>query len=524
MGPNGLVDEGRVRPSPTGVRAGNIRICNFAKTFGPRTVLDSVSFDLPIGQVVGLLGQNGSGKSTLIKLLSGYHQPDRAADAHVEVDGHRHELPLAAGGGPRVAAVHQDLALVPDISVTENLLIGDLGRYGLGRVSWPALHATAARRLAAVGAGDIDPRALVGDLRPVQRALVALARAVSTLGEGGILILDEVTAFLPADGVQEFFALIRTLCQRDIAVLFVSHRMEEIRAICQRVVVLHNGRLVADSPLAETTEDRLIEQIVGQSLDWLYPDKAPTATVTAVRARDVTGPGLQPTSFEAAAGEIVGLTGLKGMGHDRLAYVLYGEGPGRGGSLEVEGTVLDLARVSPRQAMAAGVRLVPSERLKNGAVGHASVRENITLPIVGTFVRRGRLRRQAEHAWAVQTILSYGVSPPDPDHAYGALSGGNQQKVLIARWLETRPRLLLLDEPTQGVDVGARREIFTRIVEAAGQGVTVLYCSTETQDLAELCHRVLVFRDGSIAAELTGAEVTEANISRTSWSSGGTPA
>jgi ribose transport system ATP-binding protein len=506
-----------------------MRVEHLTKSFGSRTVLDDVSFDIPAGAVVGLLGQNGSGKSTLIKMLTGFHDPDPGSGAAIVVGGHRLDLPLhriSLPGGPlhheadgfRIAAVHQDLALLPSASVTENLLIDRLGPRSLGRLSWSAVHRQARQILDRVGAAGIDPRSEVADLKPVQRAMVAIARAIDELtSDRGLLILDEVTAFLTQDGIDQLFDLIRTVAARGIGVLIVSHRMEEIWRICDQAVVLRGGRLIRAVDIDETTEDELIGDIVGQRLEWLYPRKHAHSQEVRISFRGVRSAPVREFSLDARAGEIIGLTGLRGMGHERLVYALYGDADRCQGELRMNGTRIDLAGLRPGPAYQLGLRLVPSERLLNGAVGEATVRENASLPLVNQFVRRGVLSPRRERSWAMDLVRNYGVSPEDTEINYGRLSGGNQQKVLMARWLETEPSVLLLDEPTQGVDVGARRDIFQRIVAAAEAGTTVLYTTSETQDLAELCHRVLVFRDGLVAGELTGDDVTEEAISRMCW-------
>ncbi len=507
-----------------------IRVEHLTKSFGSRTVLDDVSFDIPAGQVVGLLGQNGSGKSTLIKILTGFHEPDHGSGGAIVVGEHRRPLPLHheplnhGAGDFRIAAVHQDLGLLPSASVTENLLIDRLGPRSLGRLSWPSVHRHAQQLLDRVGAAGINPRTEVAELKPVQRAMVAIARAFDELngnangpGDRGLLILDEVTAFLTQDGIDQLFDLVRTVAARGIGVLIVSHRMEEIGRICDQAVVLRGGRLVRAVDIAETTEDELIGDIVGQRLDWLYPQKHAHGNEVRIRFRGVRSAPVRDFSLEARAGEIIGLTGLRGMGHERLVYALYGDAPHCLGELRIDGKLVDLRALRPGAAYQLGLRLVPSERLLNGAVSEATVRENASLPLVSQFVRRGVLSLRRERAWAGDLVRDYDVTPADTEINYGRLSGGNQQKVLMARWLETAPSVLLLDEPTQGVDVGARRDIFQRIVAAAQAGTTVLYTTSETKDLAELCHRVLVFRDGLVAGELTGADVTEDAISRMCW-------
>ncbi|MBO0728386.1 MAG: sugar ABC transporter ATP-binding protein [Acidimicrobiaceae bacterium] len=498
-----------------------VRLEHLSKSFGSRTVLRDAGFEMPPGKVVALLGQNGSGKSTLIKLLAGYHEPDEGTDAAVVIGEERASLPLRDGADFRFAFVHQDLALLPTASVAENLLIDRLGARALGRLSWRKVRARAQSMLDRVGATDISPSDVTGRLQPVERAMVAIARAMDELIGGGLLILDEVTAFLTQDGIDQLFELIRQVAQRGIGVLFVSHRLEEIWRICDRAVVLRNGEVVKDVDLAETCLDDLVSAIVGEQLDWLYPEKHAPGEERRVRFREVQAGRVRSFSLEANAGEIIGLTGLRGMGHERIIYALYGEAPERRGTVEINGGVeVALGSLKPSQAFRMGMRLVPSDRLENGAVGGATVRENASLPLLDQFVRRLVLRRTDEREWATNLIESYGVSPADCEAIYSSLSGGNQQKVLVARWLETRPTVLLLDEPAQGVDIGSRRDIFARIVDAAKRGITVLYSSSEVQDLAELCHRVLVFRDGAVVGQLSGSDVTEGAISRMCWAGG----
>jgi ribose transport system ATP-binding protein len=496
-----------------------VRLEHLTKSFAGRTVLHDVEFDIPGGQVVALLGQNGSGKSTLIKLLAGYHDPDPNSGAAVVIGENRIPLPVHQSAQDfRFAVVHQDLALLPGASVAENLLIDRLGTRSTSRLSWRKVRARAQAMLDLVGARDIDPKALISEIRPVQRAMVAIARAMDELTNGGLLILDEITAFLTADGIDQLFDLIREVAARGIGVLFVSHRLEEIWRICDRAVVLRNGELVVDVNLEDTSVDELVSKIVGQKLEWLYPDKHQASDEVRIRFKDVQSGPVRSFSLDAKVGEIIGLTGLRGMGHERVIYSLYGETPGCRGSVAVrDNQPVPLGSMSARHAYGLGIRLVPSERLLNGAVGGATVRENASLPSLEQFMRFGLMSHRAERTWASALVHNYGVSPADPEALYSSLSGGNQQKVLVARWLETNPEVLLLDEPTQGVDIGARRDIFARIVDAAKAGVTVLYSSTETQDLAELCHRVLVFRDGVVAGVLQGAEVTEEAISRMCW-------
>ncbi len=306
----------------------------------------------------------------------------------------------------------------------ENLLIDRFGRGSVGRLSWPAVHERARAMLDRVGATAISGSTLVSALKPMQRAMVAIARAIDDLSGAGLLILDEVTAFLTQDGIDQLFELIRSVAARGIGVLFVSHRMEEIWRICDRAVVLRNGELISDGELSETDVEDLVTKIVGQRLDWLYPEKHPATTQTRIRFRDVATGAFRGFNLEAKAGEIIGLTGLRGMGYERVVYALYGESPGCAGSIEIDDRVVALGSLVPQKAYQLGLRLVPSERLLNGAVGGATVRENASLPLLGQFMRGGFLSRKSESEWARELVLNYAVSPADPEAFYSRLSKG----------------------------------------------------------------------------------------------------
>jgi ribose transport system ATP-binding protein len=504
-------------PFGTVRKGATIEIENLSKSFGPRKVLDNLNISIAAGTVHGLLGANGSGKSTAIKILAGYHDPD-GAEAVFTVQGERHPLPLTHAQRREIglAFVHQDLGLAAETSVAENLFIDELGVRPLVRIRWCQLYARASDLLARVGAAHIDPRRKISELFPVDRAIVAIARALSKLQPGGLLVLDEVTTFLPRDSVDLLFDLVRQVCASGMSVLFVSHRLEEVRVLCTSATVLRGGITVAHREIAATTDSQLVTDIVGDELGALYPPKRSIGDAINLEIREVRNQSLGPISLVGHAGEIIGITGLRGMGHEHLPYMLYGDTPASG-MVVVDGVELNLIGAKPRTMIEAGVRLVPGDRLRQGAVASATVQENVTLPYVKEFFLSGLLRRGAERSDTQSLLDAYGVSPADPSYTYGRLSGGNQQKVLMARWLRSTPKVLLLDEPTQGVDVGARRELFQRIVEVANKGGTVIYVSTETQDLAELCHRVVVFRDGHVAGVVEQGLVTEENILRACW-------
>ena len=519
-GPNRGVEDfrpvaeiGRVRFGDMGFSAEHL-----TKSFYGTTVLKDVSFKIGTGEIVALLGQNGSGKSTLIKVLTGFHVPDNASEASLVLDGQRHRLPLGESESAmfKIGAVHQDLGLCASASVAENLVIAPSRGRDLYPLRWGRVYSEARALLERVKVTDVAPRAIIRDLTPMQQASVAIARAIGQVENGGLLILDEVTAFLAQDAVGELCDLVKEIAASGVSVLFVSHRLEEIWRLCSRALVLRDGELVADIDLERSSNTELIDAVVGEPLEWLYPSKEETGGDVRLRVELAPDSGAGGLQFEARSGEIVGVTGLRGMGYRRLLRALYGVRR-EAGTLEIDGEVVDLSRLSPNLAYQLGVRLVPSDRMKNAAFGMGSVRENASLPVIEQFVRRGLLRRSIECDWVDGLIADYGIVPRDRDAMFGSLSGGNQQKVVVGHWLETHPRVLLLDEPVEGVDVGARRDIFERIVEVARRGVTIIFSSTEAEDLAEMCHRVLVFRDGTVAGELAGDAVNAYEINRLSW-------
>ncbi|MGO2750842.1 MAG: sugar ABC transporter ATP-binding protein [Pseudoclavibacter sp.] len=490
-----------------------LAVKNVSKTFGKRTVLRDVDLTIRAGEVHGLLGANGSGKSTLIKILAGFHRPD--AGATVTIDGQEHEFPLRAADGVALSFVHQDLALVGDATITENLR---LGRYETGfawSVSWRSERRRVAESLRRFGI-NAGPDTLAGDLRPVEQALVAILRALEELRahKGGILVLDEPTAYLPRDGVGRLFDAVREVAALGFGVLFVSHRLDEVRALTDRVSVLRDGALVSSEKTESLTERDMVSAIVGFQLDELYPQAEPRpVTEQVLDVSSLHGKVVTDVSLELRRGEIVGITGLVGMGWEEVPYLLFGaERPSRG-SIAINGSPHEAASgLTPRRALSRGLALLPADRRRDSGLASASATENLTLATLTRYFISGRLRVRAERQHAEQRMREFQVSPLAPDASLGTFSGGNQQKVLMAKWLEATPDALMLHEPTQGVDVGARKHIFRRIQRAASDGVAVLLATAEYEDLAHLCDRVLVFRHGRISAELEGAMLTQDRI------------
>jgi len=474
-----------------------LELAGVSKSFDDIRVLHDVTLAVGSGEILGLIGENGSGKSTLIKILSGYHAPDPGA--RIEIGGH----PLGGGARhPGVAFIHQDLALVASMTVLENLRIARFAT-GLGwRIRWSRERAGVRRYLEQVGL-DVHPDTRVGDLSVTEQALVAVARGLADLDSDGgqsgqrLLVLDEPTAYLPHDGVQRLFKVLRGLTAAGAAVIFVSHRLDEVRELCDRVAVLRGGELVAQVETEGTDERQLLELMLGRPVEELYPDTATPDGVPLLEVDGLGGDVLRDLSFTARPGEIIGFAGLPGSGYDEVPYLLTGARRAISGRLRLDGTDVAVSTLRPRSAIQLGMALLPADRGRSGCAPALTVRENMTLPTLPAFTRfRSVVMRRQERKAALAESERFNVVPRQPEAALRYLSGGNQQKVMLAKWMLGGPRVLALHEPTQGVDVGAKREIFAHLSDAAAAGAVVLMSTVEHEDLAHLCTRVHVFRGG----------------------------
>jgi ribose transport system ATP-binding protein len=490
-----------------------VELTGISKRFGGARALIDVDLRIEPGEVHGLLGQNGSGKSTLLKVPSGFHDPDAGS---LTVRGEPVPLPLAPGAFRSLgfAFVHQDLALVPALSVAENLIVSRLA--SRGRISWRRENAAAARLLGSYGLEGIDPRAPVARLTQMQRALVAIVRAVEELRvdghDSGLLVLDEPTAFLPRVGIERLFGLVRELVRGGGSVLFVTHDLDEVREVCDRVTVLRDGRLAGTAELAGTSVDDLVEMIIGHRLERRAPERREaTASAVALCARGVGGSIVRRVDLDVQRGEVLGITGLLGSGFEELVHVLFGAREGTG-TLEVSGTTVDVAGLRPRRAMELGMGFVPADRPLDAVIGSLSVTDNVTMTTLAAHRGALGLSRAGLRATAAEIGERHAVTPNRPELPLQALSGGNQQKAVLGKWLQIEPPVLLLDQPTQGVDVRAREQIFGAVRAAAARGTAVVCASADYEELAGLCDRVLVLARGEVVLELSGDELTKERI------------
>jgi len=504
---------GRDGSGPAGPEA-LLAIRNLSKTFGGVRALDGVDLTVASGEIHGLLGTNGSGKSTLIKVLAGVHAPDPGA--HLTLKGRDVELPLHAGEFRKLGLsfVHQNLGLIPSLSVLENLRMSAILDGVAHGIDWRAERRAARETLQRFDlAFDLDRR--VEEVSPVDRALLAIARAFEDLkggGGGGLLLLDEPTPFLPAAGVRKLFGLMRSIVADGYSAIFISHDVDEIIEITDQVTVLRDGRVAGTRSTRGAGRDEIVELILGRRIETAVAPRsaARPAHSSRLRLTDVRGGALHGVDLHVAPGEIVGLTGLIGSGYADLAEFVFGARRAEAGQMSFDGAEhIDLAHQTPRASIARGFAFVPADRPRAGGAGRLSVADNMMLPSLDQFFDKGFLRRGQLFRRARELGARFDVRPNRPDLNFDALSGGNAQKVVIARWLSRSPRLLLLDEPTQGVDVGTRQQIFDALRDEAGRGMSVIVASTDYDQLAAICERVVIFRRGRVQEVLTAPDLTK---------------
>jgi ribose transport system ATP-binding protein len=502
-----------------------LRVRRVSKSFGGVHALKSVSLEVEGGEIHGLLGENGSGKSTLIKILAGFHSPEPGGQMWVHDQPVRLPVPPGAFRALGLSFVHQDLGLIPSLTAVENLFIGELVSGWRWNLSWKHQRRRARAVFEKFGVA-IDPEQSVAEMTQVERAMLAIIRAVEdTRGPGtdarasqSLLVLDEPTVFLPRAGVDQLFNLIRNTVAHGASVLFVSHDLDEVREITDRVTVLRDGCVEGTVNTPETTPTELIEMIIGRRLVPGTSEHQPATRKVHISAT-VEAEGIFPFHLCLYRGEILGLTGLAGSGYERLPYFLFGASVVSRGSLTINGREVPLTTMTPRQAIELGMVLLPSNRQQDGSVGELTVAENVMLPVLNRYTRHFRLSWRSVLDGARQLLTRFGVRPNRPSDMYHTLSGGNQQKALLAKWLQLTPEVMLLDEPTQGVDVGAREQIFTIINESAQRGASVICASSDYEQLARLCHRVIVFARGRAVRELSGQNISKEVLTHEAYNS-----
>ena len=477
-----------------------LQLSDILKFFGAVRALNGVSFALRAGEVHALLGENGAGKSTLIKVIAGAHLPDGGTLA---IDGQTlGRLNPRAARELGIACIYQQPALFGDLSVAENIALGLESPKATRRVDWAGRRAAAEILLKRVGA-EIDPDTEVRQLSMPEQQLVEIAKA---LGAGAkILIMDEPTASLTQKEVELLLNVVRDLRAQGVGIIYISHRLDEIFAVADRVTVLRDGQSVGTHPVATMNEAALIKLMVGREVSAIYPppEGEPGAVVLSLQNLGCRASKVHAVNLEVRAGEIVGLAGLVGAGRTELARVLFGITPADAGSICLNAE--DLVIESPQQAVAHGIAYVPEDRRRHGVILEMPIASNMTMAIHERIFPGTWLRLDAEREMALNYIRDLGVKAAGPAAPGGSLSGGNQQKVALARWLATQPKLLILDEPTQGVDVGAKAEIHKIIRGLARQGLAVLMISSDLPEIMGMSDRIAVMRGGTIVEMLSGA-------------------
>lgn len=479
------------------------------KHFGATVALHGVDLDLRGGEIHGLIGENGAGKSTIVKILSGAIRPDAGS---IEVDGRQIELQDPADAQRLgIAVIHQEVRGVPALDLTRNIVLGrePAARLG-GWVDWRESKKQAKDVLARVGL-NASPDTPLEMLGLAERQLVAIAGALA--GQARLLIMDEPTSALSAPDSERLFGLMRSLASDGVTLLFISHRLQEVIAMADRVTVLRDGRHIATVSPHEITPEDLVAMVVGRELEQqmrVHRVEHMREEVPVFRAKHLTGPAVRDVSFDLWKGEIVGLAGQLGSGAVQVGELVAGVMRASAGEIQIDGeprTVRD-----PRDAVLSGIALVPEDRRQQGLVSQMSVAENFALPRFGAFVRRGLLRRALIRE-AVQVFVDrLRIRLRSPSQRVSSLSGGNQQKVVMARWLGMQPKVLVLNEPTRGIDVGAKADVYESLRSLARDGVAVLIASTDVPELVSLCDRVLVMRGGAIVSTLAHDAITERDL------------
>lgn len=507
-----------------------LELTNISKQFGATRALDAVNLTVRHGEVHALLGENGSGKSTLIKVLAGFHEPEPGGG--LTVGGSAAPLPMPPGAFHQygLSFVHQDLGLARPLTVLENL-VGSAARaeYSRFRVAWRD-EAVAARAMLGSYGVDIDPHTIVNELPPVGQALVAIARAAEELRDyrdrsgasTSVLVLDEPTVFLPEEELEFLFDLIRQIVASGSSVIFISHDLSAVRTIADRVTVLRDGRVVADAAMPDVSDDEIVEFIVGPAksrelhehggsfhVDRRADRRVDSDVAPKLRVSGLSGDRLRSLELDVGPGEIVGIAGLLGSGAEEVPYLLFGASRAAAGTVEIEGRRVDLAKHQPAAAVGMGISFIPADRNRDGIAREIEIDRNMMSLVLKRFTSGGRLRNRRLRSTADARAEDFDLRPRRTGLPVGALSGGNAQKVVLAKWLETDPDVLLLHEPTQGVDVAARAQIYRKIIGATeARDMAVVWVSSDFEELATTCDRVVVINNGQVTSQLIGSDIT----------------
>jgi rhamnose transport system ATP-binding protein len=483
-----------------------LRLNNISKSFAGVHALQGVQLELKSGEVHAILGENGAGKSTLVKVITGVHQPDSGeiylnGECIQFTDAHQSRQ---AG----IAAIYQELSLFPDLNVAENIFIGRQPVNAGSQIQWRKLYQEANRLLESLGV-HLDLRQKARNLSIAQQQMVEIARAFSI--NARILIMDEPTSSLTLNEVADLFQLVRRLRTEGTAIIFISHRLEELFELADRVTVLRDGSYVGTRLVKEVTPDILIRMMVGRTISNLFPKQDVQAGKVVLKVENLSHPGkFANISFELREGEILGMAGLVGAGRTDVAGAIFGVEPPTSGQIQVNGRPVKIT--SPQQAIQLGMAYVPEDRQTQGLIPRMNIIANISLPILGKFARYGWLQDPLERSAAFDAASQLEVRAQNIWQKVRELSGGNQQKIVLAKWLLTKPQILILDEPTRGIDVGTKAAVHALMSDLVAQGKAILMISSELPEVLGMSDRVIVMHEGQITAHFTRAEATQENI------------
>jgi rhamnose transport system ATP-binding protein len=483
-----------------------LELKNITKSFSGVEVLHDVSFTLRPGEVHALLGENGAGKSTLVKIITGVHQPDHGEillnGARVHFSDARESL--HAG----VAAIYQELSLFPDLDVAENIFVGRQPITTGGRIDWKKLYRDAEQLLTSLGV-HLDLKQKARSLSIAQQQMVEIARAISI--NARILIMDEPTSSLTLNEVADLFRLVRRLRESGTAIIFISHRLEELFEIAERVTVFRDGSYIDTRSMKDISRDELIHLMVGRTIPNLFPKQDVQAGDVILKVENLSRAGaFENISFELRRGEILGMAGLVGAGRTNVARAIFGVEPATGGRIQIDGK--DVAVTSSQQAKELGIAYVPEDRQLHGLIPAMSLTSNISLSMIQNYARRGWLRDSVERKAAYGAARQMEVRASHIWQNARELSGGNQQKVVLAKWLSTQPRILVLDEPTRGIDVGTKAAVHALMSRLASEGMAILMISSELPEVLGMSDRIIVMREGHVTGLFTRAEATQEKI------------
>lgn len=483
-----------------------LELKNISKSFSGVEVLHEVSFALRPGEVHALLGENGAGKSTLVKIITGVHQPDKGEILLNGEPVHFSDARESRQAG--IAAIYQELSLFPDLDVAENIFAGRQPLTAGKRVDWRKLYAEAGKLLESLGV-KLDFKQKARMLSIAQQQMVEIARAFSINAQ--ILIMDEPTSSLTLHEVDDLFRLVRRLRTQGTAVIFISHRLDELYALADRVTVLRDGSYVGTRPMQEVTRDDLIRMMVGRTITNLFPKQDVRAGDVVLQVENLTRAGsFYDVNFELRRGEILGLAGLVGAGRTNVARAIFGVEPPTAGKILIDGR--DVAITSPQKAIELGLAYVPEDRQLHGLIPAMPLTPNISLPTLHQHARAGWLQDKSERKSAYDAALQMEVRANNIWQLARELSGGNQQKVVLAKWLSTKPRILILDEPTRGIDVGTKAAVHGLMSNLAGEGMAILMISSELPEILGMSDRILVMREGHVTGHFSRAEATQEKI------------